>query len=242
MPVLKYEELANSLRARIAEGEFGPGDLLPTHRELCEQWGVSRATAVKAYDTLKADGLVTSRQGQGYRVTDTPLARPAGRRHAGSARTSGGRPFRRLGTPDQRVPPPPIADLLGLEGAETALRRARLVLLDDGNPLSLVVAWFPPAIAASCPRLAQPGPIVEGTTRYVARKTGRAPAEGIDVKSVRLATEDEAALLRCETPEAVAVVLHTAYDRAGRILVVEEGVTPSGLWEEVDIYPMGDGS
>jgi GntR family transcriptional regulator len=38
------------------------------------------------------------------------------------------------------------------------------------------------------------------------------------------------------------VVLHVAYDADDKPLVCEEGVTPSGLWEEIANYPMGDGS
>ncbi|GGW61179.1 hypothetical protein GCM10010320_47880 [Streptomyces caelestis] len=65
MPLLKYEQIADDLRTRIANGEFGPGELLPSGRDLAEQWSVSRATVVKAYDVLRADGLVVARQGAG---------------------------------------------------------------------------------------------------------------------------------------------------------------------------------
>ncbi len=33
MPVLKYEQIADDLRARIADGEFGPGVMLPSGRK-----------------------------------------------------------------------------------------------------------------------------------------------------------------------------------------------------------------
>ncbi|KAB7852856.1 GntR family transcriptional regulator [Streptomyces mobaraensis] len=241
MPVLKYEQIADSLRRRITEGEFGPGDLLPSGRDLCEQWGVSRATVNKAFEMLRADGVVVSRQGLGFLVTDVPLARPAGGRRVNTARTSDGRPFRRLGVPAWELPPERIRGALDLRTEETALRRDRLVLLDDGSPLSLVSAWFPHEVADRCPRLAQKGPITEGTTNYVARETGRRPVKGSDVTTVRLATAEEAARLAREQPLAVAVDLHVACDAAGNALVCEEGVTPSDLWERVDNYPMGSG-
>lgn len=75
MPLLKYEQIAESLRTRVADGEFGPGDLLPSGRDLSEQWGVSRATVVKAMDVLRNDGLVIARQGTGFAVAETPAAR-----------------------------------------------------------------------------------------------------------------------------------------------------------------------
>ncbi|TXS42197.1 GntR family transcriptional regulator [Streptomyces sp. uw30] len=238
MSLLKYEQIAEDLRTRIAGGEFGPGELLPSGRDLAEQWDVSRATVVKAYDVLRNDGLVIARQGAGFTVVETPVARPAGGRRAGSARVSGGAPFRRLGVPDRIVPPEHVRDVLGLRAGETALRRARLVLLDDGAPGTLVTAWFPPDIADAAPRLAMAGPIAEGTTHYVRRESGRSPFEGVDVKWVRLATGEEARLLEVDQPVAVAVVLHMAYDQDRCPLVCEEGVTASHAFEETDRYPM----
>ncbi|MGP4084587.1 GntR family transcriptional regulator [Streptomyces sp. KR55] len=239
MPLLKYEQIAEDLRTRISNGEFGPGELLPSGRDLAEQWGVSRATVVKAYDVLRNDALVVARQGAGFTVAETPIARPAGRRRAGSTRVSGGSPYRRLGVPDRTAPPAHVVDALGLKPGEDALRRIRLVLLDDGSPHSLVTAWFPPAVAEAAPRLAMKGPIAEGTTHYVRRQTGRFPVEGVDVTTVRLATDEEACLLEVEQPTAVAVVLHVALDHAHQPLVCEEGVTASHVFEQIENYPMG---
>ncbi|MER7577981.1 GntR family transcriptional regulator [Streptomyces sp. NPDC126514] len=239
MPLLKYEQIADDLRTRISNGEFGPGQLLPSGRDLAEQWTVSRATVVKAYDVLRNDGLVVARQGAGFVVAETPIACPAGGRRSDTARVSGGAPFRRLGTPDRAVPPEHVGEVLALKTGEMALRRVRLVLLDDGAPGTLVTAWFPLDIADAAPRLSMAGPIAEGTTHYVRRQTGRSPCEGVDIKTVRLATAEEAHQLGVEQPAAVAVVLHVAYDQERRPLVCEEGVTASHVFEETDSYPMG---
>ncbi|QUI32713.1 GntR family transcriptional regulator [Streptomyces alfalfae] len=238
MVVLKYEEIAESLRARIAAGEFSPGDTIPSGRDLAERWDVSRATAIKAVDVLRNDGVVVAKQGTGFVVTETPVARPAGARRAGSARILGGMPFLRIGEPDWAEPPARIAVSLGISPGVLALRRRRVLQLPDSTPHSYVEAWFPPDIAEAAPRLAGIAPIAEGTTRYVRRQTGRFPAEGMDVTTVRLATDDEAACLAVPTGTAVAVLLHTAHDEDGRPLVCEEGVTPSSLFEQVDTYAM----
>lgn len=238
MAVLKYEEIAESLRARIAAGEITPGETIPSGRELAEQWDVSRATAIKAVDVLRNDGVVVAKQGTGFVVTETPVARPAGARRAGSARILGGMPFLRVGAPDWAEPPARVATVLDLSPGEKALRRIRVLQLPDGTPNSCVEAWFPPEIAEASPRLADPNPIAEGTTRYVRRQTGRGPAEGVDVTTVRPATEAEADRLGVPPNAPVAVLLHTAYDEHGRPLVCEEGVTPSSLFEQVDTYAM----
>ncbi|MET8558238.1 GntR family transcriptional regulator [Streptomyces sp. NPDC004959] len=239
MPLLKYEQIAESLRARITEGEFGPGELLPSGRELAEEWGVSRATVVKAMDVLRNDGVVVARQGSGFAVVERPLARPAGRRRPDGTRIASAAAYRLLGNPVQEVPPSRVATALDLTDGEHALRRTRLMLLDDGSPASLVDAWFPPSVSSRCPRLVAPEPLAEGTTRYVARRTGRAPAAGTDLTTARLATEAEAEVLGLELPAAVVVVLHSARDEAGAALVCEVGVTPAELWEDEVDYPMG---
>ncbi|MFD9317161.1 GntR family transcriptional regulator [Streptomyces sp. NPDC060053] len=238
MPMLKYEQIAEDLRARMANGEFGPGDLLPSGRDLAEQWIVSRATAVKAYDVLRNDGLVVARQGAGFTVAETPIARSGGRRHSGSSCTSGGAPHRRIGAPGRTVPPPRIADALGLEPDEEALRRVRVVLLDDGSPHSLVTAWFPRSVVDAAPRLARKG-LTESAALYVRRETGRFPVEGMDVTTVRLIVDEEARLLEVDAPAAVAVVLHVAVDQDGRPLVAEESVMPSQVFEQTEKYTMG---
>jgi Transcriptional regulators len=238
MAVLKYEEIAESLRARIAAGEFAPGATIPSGRDLAEQWDVSRATAIKAVDVLRNDGVVVAKQGTGFVVMETPVARPAGARRAGSARILGGMPFLRIGTPDWAEPPARVAVALGISPGVLALRRIRVLQLPDGTPNSCVEAWFPPEIAEAAPRLADTAPIAEGTTRYVRRQTGRFPVEGVDITTVRLATDAEADRLNVATATPVAVLLHTAHDEEGRPLVCEEGVTPSSLFEQVDTYAM----
>jgi DNA-binding GntR family transcriptional regulator len=239
MTKLKYEQIADNLRERISAGEFAPRDRLPSSRELCEQWDVSRATAIKAMEVLRADGVVEARQGSGFTVIENPLARPAGNRHAGTARVSG-RPYRRLDVPTMRKPPALVAEALSLPEGDQALHRARLVMADDGGPFSYVTAWFPPDIAEACPRLHHAGPLAEGTTRYVERMTNRAPSRGVDATTIRLATDDEAHHFGTAGSTPVAVVVHTAYDASGAALVCEVGVTPGPLWERIDTYPMGN--
>lgn len=238
MALLKYEEIAESLRVRMASGEFPPGATLPSGRDLAEQWQVARATVVKAMDVLRNDGMVEARQGAGFVVTETAIGRPAGNRRSGSARVTGGMPFMRIGDPERIIAPAHISTALNLPDGTHALRRARLMQLPDGTPHSYVEAWFPPDVVDKAPRLEQRAPIAEGTTRYITRQTGRTPAEGVDVTTARLVTEEEARHLHLDTPAAVAVVLHIAYDQEGRPLACEEGVTPGSLWEQTDTYPM----
>ncbi|MCX4474764.1 GntR family transcriptional regulator [Micromonospora sp. NBC_01655] len=60
--------LAAALRARIAAGEWVPGTLLPAQARIGYDYGVGKATAQKAIDTLRAEGLIDVERGVGIRV------------------------------------------------------------------------------------------------------------------------------------------------------------------------------
>jgi GntR family transcriptional regulator len=67
--------LANDLRDRLGRDEWRPGEKLPTESELCEQYGVSRATVRQALRTLGGDGLIVVRQGLGSFVSENAIIR-----------------------------------------------------------------------------------------------------------------------------------------------------------------------
>lgn len=73
------EGIATILRERVASGDLQPGDKLPTENELARTHGVSRTVVREAIAALRADGLVTARQGSGAYVSDagSVLQRPS---------------------------------------------------------------------------------------------------------------------------------------------------------------------
>ncbi|MGD9695467.1 MAG: FadR/GntR family transcriptional regulator [Thermoleophilia bacterium] len=54
-----YLQVAERVRRAILDGELAPGDPLPTERDLCDAFGVSRASVREALRALQAQGLVT---------------------------------------------------------------------------------------------------------------------------------------------------------------------------------------
>lgn len=71
-----YEEIRAQLRRLLASGRYQVGDQLPTIREFCEQYDINSVQTVRdAYQALKDEGLVTSRQGVGFFVAALPLRR-----------------------------------------------------------------------------------------------------------------------------------------------------------------------
>ncbi len=70
-----YRRILVLLRAEIASGALAVGTRLPTERDLCRRFGVSRHTVREALRQLREEGLVASRQGAGSMVI-APMPRP----------------------------------------------------------------------------------------------------------------------------------------------------------------------
>lgn len=60
-----YLRLSEALRAAVDRGELAQGTVLPPERTLARELAVSRSTVVAAYDRLKVEGWLDSRQGSG---------------------------------------------------------------------------------------------------------------------------------------------------------------------------------
>lgn len=71
-----YRQLVQALRGEILRGSFPVGSQLPTEEELTARFSVSRHTVREALRQLRADGLVSSRQGSGTTVTAPPPSTP----------------------------------------------------------------------------------------------------------------------------------------------------------------------
>jgi len=59
------QKVIDALKQRISDGDIKPGDKLPTEQKLTTEFSVSRTVIREAISGLKADGLLTSRQGAG---------------------------------------------------------------------------------------------------------------------------------------------------------------------------------
>jgi GntR family transcriptional repressor for pyruvate dehydrogenase complex len=63
-----YRQVANNIQTWIFSGGLKPGDRLPSERDLCDRFGVSRAVIREATRSLAAGGLVTIKPGSGIYV------------------------------------------------------------------------------------------------------------------------------------------------------------------------------
>lgn len=69
------DQLYGQIFEQIVSGRLKIGDQLPSEKEICERFGVSRPVVREALLRLRADGLVTAHQGLGTFVSHQPAAR-----------------------------------------------------------------------------------------------------------------------------------------------------------------------
>ncbi len=150
---MRYLDVADQLRTRLAGGDVGAGGALPSEAELGEDFGVSRVTVRRALEVLRRDGLVTSRRGSGWYAAADPVRQALGRVTTVEAalEAAGARPARRVLEFGFEPGPPEVVRALALDADAEVLRVKRLNLADD-TPFALVTVWLPAALGAEISR------------------------------------------------------------------------------------------
>lgn len=74
----KYIKALDTLKGEILSGKYSSRRPIPSLAASCARFGISRLTAVKVFDRLKEEGLVSSRVGSGTFVTKSARSRLIG--------------------------------------------------------------------------------------------------------------------------------------------------------------------
>lgn len=136
-----YLRIAAALRDAITAGELLPRSALPPERELCQEYGVSRMTARRAFDVLESEGLVYKSGTRGTFVAEPRIQLRLGS-FSQEVTRSGRHPGAELLWAEERSADTVVANMLGLDlGAPVhALHRLRH---SDGEPLALETTYYP---------------------------------------------------------------------------------------------------
>jgi GntR family transcriptional regulator len=67
-----YLQIVHSIKHLVAAGRLGPGEQLPTVRELATNLRINPNTVARAYDQLDNDHVITTQQGRGTYVREHP--------------------------------------------------------------------------------------------------------------------------------------------------------------------------
>ena len=209
---MRYLDLADALRSRIAAREVGPGGVLDGEVELAREYSTSRVTVRRALDLLRREGLVRSRRGSGWFVTIDPVRQPLGRVTTVEAavEAAGGRPGRRILAFAFEAASAAVAAALGVEPGADVLRVERVNLADD-EPFALVTVWVRADLGADVSRAD-----IERSSFY-----DLLPVRGVELGAVHQSITAEVAnpavadLLACEPGDALLLARRTTHDRDG---------------------------
>ncbi|MFF0298067.1 GntR family transcriptional regulator [Kitasatospora sp. NPDC004614] len=215
-----YHRIADVLRGEISSGVLAPADRLPSERDLCDRFKASRNTVRSGLKVLVSEGLIAPSQGLGYEVRSHEvfnlnasrfenLTFPQnGDAYNTDVTLSGRRPHQEFRV-EMQPATAEVAEQLGItEGATTVLRFCHRYV--DDVPWSTQATTYPAWLVEMAPRLAEPGDIAEGTTRYLAG-VGVEQVGYFDDISTRMPTPEEARLLQTGAGVPVLVWRRTGY-------------------------------
>ncbi len=138
---MRYLDLAEALRSRIASGRIGrAGGSLPSEAEMVDEFATSRVTVRRALELLRTEGLVMSRKGAGWFVAPGTVRQSLGRVTTVEAalEAAGAVPQRRVFEFGFVAATGHVARLLGTKGEVLRVRRVNLA---DDDPFAVVTVW-----------------------------------------------------------------------------------------------------
>ncbi|MFC9267707.1 GntR family transcriptional regulator [Streptomyces zhihengii] len=229
-----YAKIAAHYTELIATGALPPGSLLPSIKNLAEEWKVSTATAEKALRKLRNEGLVRGIHGIGTEVLDRPSPMSSGSQRQDRGRRTGSSwgDGERSDSHQAVVMPAPadVAHALDISPGSDVVRRTR-VYRDRHGIVAHSTSWIPGRYAQLIPQLAENERLMGGTSlQLITQATGHPISHRIDTASARQLTPEYARLLELDTndtPAAPVVVMTATFvDSEGQI--VEYGVDLGG--------------
>jgi DNA-binding GntR family transcriptional regulator len=226
-----YARIAAHYADLITSGKLRPGSLLPSIKNLAEEWSVSTATAEKALRKLRSEGLVKGIHGIGTEVLDRPSQMSSGSQRLERGRRTGSSwgAGERSDSHNAGVVPAPdnIAQALDIHPGDQVIRRSR-VYRDRHGIVAHSTSWIPVEYAELVPELARSERLKGTSLGLITQATGRPISHRIDTASARLLTPEDAELLELAPGTTSSVVVMSAkfMDVDGR--VVEYGVDLGG--------------
>ncbi|MDE0305168.1 MAG: GntR family transcriptional regulator [Albidovulum sp.] len=221
----RYSILAEELRRRIRDGEFKPGDKLPSEAQLCSAYGLSRGTVVKALEKLVADGVVHRRQGVGRFVARPSLHRQSGKLQSftQSASAEGLTSKQELIAFGQASRD--RARQFQCDEPAVFLERVRAV---EGAPCAVHRSIIPLAVARRVPALTETGSAIRNHPNFslyeALDQAGFRVVEATERVTSRLASSEEADHLNVAETAPVMVVFRLSYDATGRLAEAVEAI------------------
>lgn len=142
-----YEKLRTILWQQIEEGRYLPGQPIPSERELCRQYHISRITVRQAIAEMINEGVLYRKQGKGTFVARRKVNQGLSRivTFGRTVMDIGMKPSTRILFHGLLPADLEVASILKLPEAGQVLKLV-LLGLGDGQPLVIYESYFPPPI------------------------------------------------------------------------------------------------
>ncbi len=229
-----HSTVAADLRRSITDGEYEPGQALPSESQLEAKYNVSRVTVRRALLSLEQEGLVAARAGVGrvvrerramvYRpqADEEPRRSKTMDRFMASLSEEGRRPSQSI---EVQVEP---ADKIVAERYEvpqgTPMAVRKRVRSIDGEPFNINDTYYLLDMVKDTP-IMNPADIPEGSNAVITRLIGR-EVRAIDEYYVRMPSPEESKRLQLSTGTPIAVHYLTGFTTKERVSRVEKYVLP----------------
>lgn len=164
-------EVEEAIRRDI-EARYPPGSLLPTRREMAEEYQASLQTLQKALRSLEERGLVIVRPSVGTVVAPRGETGPQLIERSGTGPVYPPGQYATFTYCGMDTPPDEVAEAMGLEPREQAIVRRRHRRSAEGATLSMSESWYHPRHREAAPLLLEEARIREGSFVYLMERTG----------------------------------------------------------------------
>jgi GntR family transcriptional regulator len=217
-----HQQLKSAIEERILSGEWRPGAQVPSERELCEQYQISRITVRQALAALVMEGRLIRAQGRGTFVAspriEQQLTQLTG--FTQDMRARGKRPSTQVLEAGSLPALPAVARALQIKIGESVIMLKRLRLA-DGEPVAIETAYL---LESRCQGLLRERLATRSLYEILAKKYNLQPARALQQMEAIACPVAEAKLLGTRRGAPVLHIHRTTYDRDGRPFELVESV------------------
>lgn len=140
-----YIQLMDVIKNKINQGEWNPGDQLPSEPDLCETYSVSRTVVRQALREIELEGLIIRRKGKGTFVAEPKINESLVQKLTGFYQDMvdrGHTPITHVLKNEVEPASPKVARYLNVEPGTQVFNIERLRFIDD-EPIVLVTTYLP---------------------------------------------------------------------------------------------------
>ena len=221
-PLPRYYQLKEIIREKVVDGQWQPGSQIPSERELCEQYGISRMTARQSITELVNEGYLYRQQGTGTFVAQPKITQQliqlTGFTEDMQARER--RPTTRVLTTEMWPSDQNVAVKLRVKAGQRLFRVQRLRLA-DGAPLALETSLIN---FMGCEKLMDEDLEKFSLYNLLETKYGVPPLEAEQELEAGLAQAEDAAVLKIAAGGPVLYIRRTTYTERSQPLEYVQSV------------------